>query len=99
MRHSTAMAFPEGRGNDGLSKLLAQYFGTRIAEDPLGCRIKLDNRTLAIDADNAIQCRLQDGPLASFALPQPVLCPRAFHDQVLQSFVGGLELCGALDHT
>src|SRR5437879_1222887 len=99
MRYPLAMPISQGRGNNRLGELLAQYFSTRIAEGPLRCRIKLDNPPFVIDADNAIQCGLQDGPFASFAPPQRLFCPLAFSDFVSQFFVGGFELCGALVQT
>src|SRR5438876_5490439 len=99
MSHPQASMISPGTGNNRLADLLAQYFVTGIAEGLLGCRIKLDNRPLLIDADDTIQCGLQDSPFANFALPQRLLRPLAFRDLVLQFLIGGSELCGAFDNT
>src|SRR5712664_1700792 len=99
MSHPQASMISPGTGNNRLADLLAQYFGTGIAEGLLRCRIKLDNRPRLIDADNTIQCGLPDSPFPNFTLPQRLLRSLAFRDLVLQFLIGGSELCGAFANT
>ena len=99
VRYLSAKPLSHRRGDDRFSELLAQYLSTRIAKSLLRRGIELDNRSLVVDTDNAIQRRIQYGPYASFALPQRLLRPLAFSDLALQLFVGGFELCGTFDNT
>ena len=95
MGHPTPMFLAQGRRNDQRSHRLADHVSAFIAEHLLRRWIKFEELPLVIHSDDAIQHRLQDRPLASFALAQRLLRRLAVGDFFLQVSVDGLKFGGA----
>ena len=58
------MTLPVCGRNDRIGELGADHVGARITEGSLGGRIELENETLGVHRDNAIECGIEDGPQA-----------------------------------
>src|SRR5438552_19183547 len=72
------MLFAEAWGNDEFSQRLAEDFLAAVPKGPYGCGIKLNDLTLTIYADNAIQRRFQDGSMEGLEALTRLLCLFAF---------------------
>src|SRR4029453_806556 len=63
-RQLATVALAQRRGNDQLAEIPAQRLGAGVAEGLLGGRIELDDASLAVDRDDAVERRGDDRPLA-----------------------------------
>ena len=70
MRQTVLMLLAQGRRDDDPGHFPAQHLVRGVTKDSLRGGIEFEDPPQVIDADDAVQGRIQNGPLAGFALPQ-----------------------------
>ncbi len=73
MGHALAVRLAHIGGDDQIGDGVAEGVFAAIAEADLGGGVEVDNATVCIDGDDAVECRLGDGPHAGMAGGEIVL--------------------------
>ena len=69
-RQAVAMCLTQIRRDDQIGQWPAEHVALAIAERPLRSRIELDDATVTVHGNDAVERRFHDCPVSSIALAQ-----------------------------